>query len=85
MTMGLHACQYCTYMHIQSDFDQQHSTQHCMKGETDNSHFVSMHVYMHLAFKELNHKVIWPSVMKLSSVTQFRNPWSPIKTSVLIM
>ena len=26
---------------------------HCMNGEADNSHFVSMHVYMHLAFKEL--------------------------------
>ena len=24
-----------------------------MKGEADNSRFVSMHVYMHLAFKEL--------------------------------
>ena len=26
-----------------------------MNGEDDNSRFVSMHVYMHLAFKELNH------------------------------
>ena len=25
-----------------------------MNGEADNSRFVSMHVYMHLAFKELN-------------------------------
>ena len=25
-----------------------------MNGEADNSHFVSMHVYMHLVFKELN-------------------------------
>ena len=26
MTMGLHACQYCTCMHIQSDFDQHNIT-----------------------------------------------------------
>ena len=25
-----------------------------MNGEADNSRFVSMHVYLHLAFKELN-------------------------------
>ena len=25
-----------------------------MNGEADNSRFVKMHVYMHLAFKELN-------------------------------
>ena len=51
MTMGLHACQYCTCMHIQSA--TQYSTQHCMNGEADDSRFVSMHAYMHLAFKEL--------------------------------
>ena len=60
MTMGLHACQYCT---CQSDFDQHnitHSTA-CMNGEDDNSRFVSMHVYMHLAFKELKYRlgVLW--------------------------
>ena len=56
ITMGLHACQYCTCMHIQGDFDQHNITHsmHCMNGEADNSRFVSMHVYMHLAFKELN-------------------------------
>ena len=26
MTMGLHACQHCTCMHIQSDFDQHNIT-----------------------------------------------------------
>ena len=40
--LGLHACQYCTCMHIQSDFD--HNTQHCMNGEADHSRFVSMYV-----------------------------------------
>ena len=45
MTMGLHACQYCTSMHL-----QWYNTQHCMNGEADNSR---MYLYMHLAFKEL--------------------------------
>ena len=46
MTMGLHACQYS---HI---LINTYNTQHCMNGEADNSRFVSMYVYMHLAFKE---------------------------------
>ena len=35
-------------MHIQSDFDQ-----HDITHRADNSRLVSMHAYMHLAFKEL--------------------------------
>ena len=54
--MGLHACQYCTCMHIQSH------TQHCMNDEADNSRFVSMHVNMHLAFKELKCILIIPAL-----------------------
>ena len=53
MLHRLHACQYCTCMHIQSDFDQHNITQCCMNGEADNSRFVSMPVCMYLAFKEL--------------------------------
>ena len=52
MTMGLHACLYCASMHFQSDVDQ-HNITHCLNGEADDSSLVSMHVYMHLAFKEL--------------------------------
>ena len=50
----LHACQYialtCMYnmVGIQSDFYNQHNTQH-----TESYGCVRMHVYMHLAFKEL--------------------------------
>ena len=28
ITMGLHACQYCTCMNIRSDFDQQRNITH---------------------------------------------------------
>ena len=38
-------------MHIQSDLDQLT----CMNGEADATCFVSMYVYMHLVFKELNY------------------------------
>ena len=50
MTMGLHACHVCIFKVILN----MNNTQHCMNGEADNSRFVSMHVYMHLAFKELS-------------------------------
>ena len=36
---------------------------HCMNGEADNSRFVSMHVYMHLAFKELTAPCPAPSLL----------------------
>ena len=48
-------CMSVLHLHsyIQSDFDQNNITQRCMKGEADNSRFVSMHIYMHLPFKEV--------------------------------
>ena len=54
-TMGLHACQYRTCMHIQSDFDQHnitHST--ALNGEADNSRFVSIYA---LGVQRVNIKV----------------------------
>ena len=49
MTMGLHACQYCTCMHIQSDIDQ-HNTTHSTARMVRQ--IIEHYVYMHLAFKE---------------------------------
>ena len=40
-----------------------------MNGEADNSHFVRMHVYMHLAFKELKSIVF----LKLCFLNRFNN------------
>ena len=50
-------------MHIQSDFDQHNikHMQHCMNGEADNFRFVSMHVNMHLKFKEAKVALIYTS------------------------
>ena len=57
MITVLHACTVlhfiCINVGIQSEFDQ-HNIQHGMNGEADNCLFVSMYVYMHLVFKELN-------------------------------
>ena len=36
-----------------------------MNSEADNCHFVNMHVYMHLAFKELSihdSHLVWPQL-----------------------
>ena len=62
VTMGLHACQYCTYLHILRGLNITHA-QHCMNGEADNSRFVSMYVYMHLAFKELSEQLLYTHVV----------------------
>ena len=44
MTMWLHACQYCTCMHIQSDFDQ-HNITHSTASMVRQKILVCEHLY----------------------------------------
>ena len=41
-----------------------------MNGEADNSRFVSLYVYMHLAFKELIDSDFTPFTYNMSEITQ---------------
>ena len=47
-------------MHIQYDFDLHNITHSNMNGEADHSHFVSMNIYMHLAFKTVSQHFVAP-------------------------